>query len=126
MNDFIVTSKYLMSDKFFHVVLVLCVFDIVLGTTRAIMDKEYHSAINRVGITNHVITMLTVVVMNWVLAVIGYKEFTKMFITFYIANYTLSIIETTGKMGVQYPKFLKAIFTELQESTNENKRPNNQ
>lgn len=122
MIDFIVTSKQLISDKFFLVVLILCVFDIVLGVTRAVMDKEIQSTINRRGITTHVVTMLTIIVMNWVLAVIGYEEFSKIFITFYIASYAISIIETTGKMGVQYPKFFKTIFTELQESTNENKR----
>ena len=111
-----------MSDNFFHVVLLLCVFDIIIGTIRAGLDHEIYSTISRKGVTSHIVTMLIIVVMNWVLAVIGYKEFTKLFISFYIAGYSISIIETTGKMGVQYPKFVKKIFAELQESSNENKR----
>ena len=120
--DLITFSRALLADKFFHIVIVLCVFDIICGTIRAGIDKEIYSTINRRGITSHIITMITIVIMNWVLAVIGYAEFSKIFISFYIASYAISIIENTGNMGVKYPKFIKDIFTELQGASNENKR----
>lgn len=119
--DIITFGKALLNDKFFNVVIVLCVFDIICGTIRAGIDKEIHSTINRKGITNHIVTMITIIIMNWVLAVIGYAEFSKIFISFYIASYAISIIENTGHMGVKYPKFIKNIFTELQGASNENK-----
>ena len=65
--------------------------------------------------------MITIMIMNWVLAVIGYAEFSKVFISFYIASYAISIIENTGNMGVKYPKFIKNIFIELQGASDENK-----
>lgn len=119
--DLISFGKSLLNDRFFHVVIVLCVFDIIIGTVRAGIDKEIHSTISRKGITSHIVTMITIIVMNWVLAVIGYNEFSKIFITFYIASYSISIIENTGRMGVKYPQFIQNIFTELQGVTNENK-----
>lgn len=120
--DLFTFSRTLLNDRYFHIVIVLCVFDIICGTIRAGIDKEIHSTINRKGITSHIITMITIIIMNWVLAVIGYSEFSKIFISFYIASYAISIIENTGNMGVKYPKFIKDIFTELQGASNENKR----
>lgn len=119
--DFITFSRTLLNDRYFHIVIVLCVFDIIIGTIRAGIDKEMHSTINRRGITSHIVTMITIIIMNWVLAVIGYAEFSKIFISFYIASYAISIIENTGKMGVKYPQFIKNIFIELQGASNENK-----
>ena len=119
--DLITFGRALLNDRYFHIVIVLCVFDIIIGTIRAGIDKEIHSTINRKGITTHIITMLTIIIMNWVLAIIGYSEFSKIFISFYIASYAISIIENTGNMGVKYPKFIKNIFTELQGASNENK-----
>ena len=119
--DLITFSRTLLNDRYFHIVIVLCVFDIICGTIRAGIDKEIHSTINRRGITSHIITMITIIIMNWVLAVIGYSEFSKIFISFYIASYAISIIENTGNMGVKYPKFIKNIFIELQGASDENK-----
>ena len=119
--DLFTFSRTLLNDRFFHVVIVLCVFDIICGTIRAGIDKEIHSTINRKGITSHIVTMITIIVMNWVLTVIGYSEFSKIFISFYIASYAISIIENTGNMGVKYPKFIKNIFIELQGASDENK-----
>ena len=119
--DLITFGRALLNDRYFHIVIVLCVFDIIIGTIRAGIDKEIHSTINRKGITTHIITMLTIIIMNWVLAIIGYSEFSKIFISFYIASYAISIIENTGNMGVKYPKFIKNIFIELQGASDENK-----
>lgn len=119
--DLITFSRTLLNDRYFHIVIVLCVFDIICGTIRAVIDKEIHSTINRRGITSHIITMITIIIMNWVLAVIGYSEFSKIFISFYIASYAISIIENTGNMGVKYPKFIKDIFIELRGASDENK-----
>ena len=119
--DLITFCRNLLNDRLFHIVIVLCVFDIIIGTIRAGIDKEIHSTINRRGITSHIVTMITIIIMNWVLAVIGYAEFSKIFISFYIASYAISIIENTGKMGVKYPQFIKNIFIELQGASNENK-----
>ena len=119
--DLITFGKTLLNDRFFNVVIVLCVFDILMGTIRAGIDKEITSSINRKGITSHIVTMITIIIMNWVLTVIGYAEFSKIFTSFYIASYAISIIENTGKMGVKYPQFIKNIFTELQGASDENK-----
>ena len=115
-----------MNDRYFHIVIILCVFDILMGTIRAGIDKELHSTVSRKGITSHIVTLITIIVMNWVLAVIGYEEFSKVFILFYIASYAISIIENTGRMGVKYPQFIKNLFTELQGASDENKGTKNQ
>lgn len=119
--DLITFGKTLLNDRFFHVLIVLCVFDIIIGTLRAGMDEELHSTISRRGITSHIVTLITIIVMNWTLTVIGFSEYSKIFIVFYIASYTISIIENTGKMGVKYPTFIRKFFTELQGASDENK-----
>lgn len=103
----------LMGDKLFSVVLVLSVFDIFLGTTRAFVNKEVSSNINKVGITNHIVTIMTIVVMCWVFNMLDYSEFTTGFTLFYIGSYVISIIENLGRMGIKFPKKLEQIFIDL-------------
>ena len=105
----------LMANNLFLVVLVLTLFDIFLGTTRAFVNKEVSSSINRVGITNHIVTLVTIIVMCWVFNMLEYREFSTAFILFYIGSYAISVIESLGKMGVRFPKKVEQVFSDLQE-----------
>ena len=106
--------KDLMTNNLFLVVLVLSIFDIFLGTTRAFLNNEVSSNINKRGVTNHIMTILTIVVMYWVLNVLNYGEFCIGFILFYVGSYTISIVENLGKMGIRFPKKVADIFIDLQ------------
>lgn len=106
--------KGLMVNNLFLVVVVLSIFDIFLGTTRAFINKEVSSNINKTGITNHIITILTIVVMYWVLNLLNYGEFCTGFILFYVGSYAISIVENLGRMGIRFPKKLEDIFIDLQ------------
>lgn len=103
-----------MTNNLFLVVVVLSLFDIFLGTTRAFINKEVSSNINKKGITNHIITILTIIVMYWVLTLLDYGEFCTGFILFYIGSYLISIVENLGRMGIRFPKKLEDVFTDLQ------------
>lgn len=105
----------LMANKLFLVVLVLALFDIFLGTARAFVNKEVSSSINRCGITNHIVTIATIMVMCWVFTMLDYGEFSTAFILFYIGSYAISIIESLGKMGVRFPRKIEQVFADLQE-----------
>lgn len=111
--------KGLMINNLFLVVVVLSIFDIFLGTTRAFINKEVSSNINKTGITNHIITILTIVVMYWVLNLLNYGEFCTGFILFYIGSYAISIVENLGRMGIRFPKKLEDIFIDLQKEDGE-------
>lgn len=111
--------KGLMINNLFLVVVVLSIFDIFLGTTRAFINKEVSSNINKTGITNHIITILTIVVMYWVLNLLNYGEFCTGFILFYIGSYAISIVENLGRMGIRFPKKLEDIFIDLQKEDRE-------
>ena len=106
--------KDLMTNNLFLVVLVLSIFDIFLGTTRAFLNNEVSSNINKRGVTNHIMTILTIVVMYWVLNVLNYGEFCIGFILFYAGSYVISIVENLGKMGIRFPKKVADIFIDLQ------------
>ena len=111
--------KGLITNNLFLVVVVLSLFDIFLGTTRAFLNKEVSSNINKTGITNHIITILTIVVMYWVLNLLNYGEFCTGFILFYIGSYAISIVENLGRMGIRFPKKLEDIFIDLQKEDRE-------
>lgn len=111
--------KCLMTNNLFLVVVVLSLFDIFLGTTRAFLNKEVSSNINKTGITNHIITILTIIVMYWVLTLLDYGEFCTGFILFYIGSYAISIVENLGRMGIRFPKKLEDIFIDLQKEDRE-------
>lgn len=104
----------LMANKLFLVVVVLALFDIFLGTARAFVNKEVSSCINRAGITNHIVTVVTIIVMCWVFNMLDYGEFSTAFILFYIGSYAISIIESLGLMGVRFPKKVEQVFADLQ------------
>ena len=103
-----------MANNLFLVVLVLSLFDIFLGTTRAFINKEVSSNINKAGITNHIVTIITIIVMYWVFFMLNYDEFSTGFILFYIGSYSISIIENLGRMGIRFPKKLEQVFMDLQ------------
>lgn len=114
-----VLIKGLMTNNLFLVVVVLSLFDIFLGTTRAFLNKEVSSNINKTGITNHIITILTIVIMYWVFNLLNYGEFCTGFILFYIGSYAISIVENLGRMGIRFPKKLEDIFIDLQDEDGE-------
>lgn len=103
-----------MFSNLFLVVVTLSLFDIFLGTTRAFINKEVSSNINKKGITNHIVTIITIVVMHWVLNLLNYGEFCTGFILFYIGSYAISIVENLGRMGIRFPKKMENIFLDLQ------------
>lgn len=109
-----VVIKSLMVNNLFLVVLVLSLFDIFIGTARAFINEEVSSNINKAGITNHIVTIITIIVMYWVFNMLNYGEFSTGFILFYIGSYTISIIENLGRMGIRFPKKLEQVFMDLQ------------
>lgn len=109
-----VLMEGLIANKLFLVVVVLALFDIFLGTARAFVNKEISSCINKAGITNHIVTVVTIVVMYWTFDMLGYGEFSTAFILFYVGSYAISIIENLGLMGVRFPKKIEQVFADLQ------------
>lgn len=116
--------KCLMTNNLFLVVVVLSLFDIFLGTTRAFINNEVSSNINKKGITNHIVTILTIIVMYWVLNLLNYGEFCTGFILFYIGSYLISIVENLGRMGIKFPKKIENVFLDLQKEDREEVKSN--
>ena len=119
------TCFSLISSDLFITVVSLSLFDIFLGTMRAFVNGEVSSNISKKGITNHIVTILTIVVMNWVLVNLGYSEFCKVFIMFYIGSYLISIVENLNKLGVPFPEKFVNLFSTLKDEgkvKNENQR----
>lgn len=113
-----------MTNNLFLVVVVLSLFDIFLGTTRAFINNEVSSNINKKGITNHIVTILTIIVMYWVLNLLNYGEFCTGFILFYIGSYLISIVENLGRMGIKFPKKIENVFLDLQKEDREEVKSN--
>jgi len=113
----------LINSNLFITVISLSLFDIFLGTTRAFVNGEVSSNINKKGITNHIVTILTIIVMYFVLFSLGYSEFCKAFIMFYIGSYLISIVENLNELGVPFPEKFINLFHTLKdggEGKNEN------
>lgn len=105
----------LIRSNLFITVVSLSLFDIFLGTMRAFVNGEVSSNISKKGITNHIVTILTIVVMYLVLVNLGYSEFCNAFIMFYIGSYLISIVENLNKLGVPFPEKFVNLFSTLKE-----------
>ena len=118
MNELINSLKIVIHDVFIYILIIFIIFDIITGTLKAFSNNVFYSKINKKGLTNHITVILLCIFFSWVFNIFNFGELSKILIMFYIASYSLSIIENLGKMGVPLPQWLSKKFKLLQEETN--------
>ena len=117
MNDLIEPLKLVVHDDYIYILIIFIVFDIITGTLKAFKNETVYSKINKNGITNHITIILLCIFFSWVFNIFNFGEMSKILILFYIASYSLSILENLGKMGLPLPQWLSKKFILLQEET---------
>lgn len=117
MNDLIDPLKLVVHDDYIYILIIFIIFDIITGTLKAFKNETVYSKINKNGITNHITIILLCIFFSWVFNIFNFGEMSKILILFYIASYSLSILENLGKMGLPLPQWLSKKFILLQEET---------
>ena len=117
MNELINPLKIVIHDVFIYILIIFIIFDIITGTLKAFKNETIYTKINKKGITNHITIILLCIFFSWVFNIFNFGELSKILILFYIASYSLSIIENLGIMGVPLPQWLSKKFILLQEET---------
>ena len=97
----------LVSNNYFIVLMVLVSFDYITGVAKATIWKVTDSDASIKGIIRHTIVLISVALI-WV----GCQLFNAEYLAFtinimYCLNYSLSILENFGVMGIYVPKFLQ-------------------
>ena len=104
---FIERFSALTSNNYFVVFMVLVSFDYITGVAKATIWKVTDSDASIKGIVRHTIVLISVALI-WV----GCQAFDAEYLAFtinimYCLNYSLSILENFGVMGIYVPKFLQ-------------------
>lgn len=104
---FIEKFSALVNNNYFIVFMVLVLFDYVTGVAKATIWKVTDSDASVKGIIRHTIVLISVALI-WV----GCQLFNAEYLAFtinimYCLNYSLSILENFGVMGIYVPKFLQ-------------------
>ena len=104
---FIEKFSALVSNNYFIVFMVLVSFDYITGVAKATIWKVTDSDASIKGIIRHTIVLISVALI-WV----GCQLFNAEYLAFtinimYCLNYSLSILENFGVMGIYVPKFLQ-------------------
>lgn len=104
---FIEKFSALTSNNYFVVFMVLVLFDYITGVAKATIWKVTDSDASVKGIIRHTIVLISVALI-WV----GCQLFNAEYLAFtinimYCLNYSLSILENFGVMGIYVPKFLQ-------------------
>lgn len=104
---FIEKFSALVNNNYFIVFMALVLFDYVTGVAKATIWKVTDSDASVKGIIRHTIVLISVALI-WV----GCQLFNAEYLAFtinimYCLNYSLSILENFGVMGIYVPKFLQ-------------------
>lgn len=104
-------------DKLLLTLLVLLVMDYVAGVLKAICQKQLSSRIGSKGIAKKVGKLLVIGLAFLVERLMeGMIPLREVVIFFFIANEGISILENLSAIGVPFPKKLKEVLLQLQQS----------
>ena len=98
------------------VVIILIGLDIILGLMNGFINKELNSKFGLVGVIKHSVVILLLIVFKFITTEYNIEEYYSLFLTFYIIQYSFSILEHAYKMGIPVPRFLVSRLKEYQES----------
>lgn len=109
LNVFDISEQYL--DSSVYLLFIVVIIDIITGIIKSLFSSEttnLDSKIGFKGLMKHVIVILLVLTFYIYCSIFDLKSYSQIFITFYIANYGISIVENLGEMGIPVPEFIKS------------------
>lgn len=95
------------NSEYTYILLFLIGFDFLTGYSKAIIWKVADSSIGLKGIVKHITTFFIYFFIGAFFHYIDSFTMSKIFLVIICLNYSLSILENVGVMGVYVPKFLK-------------------
>ena len=96
------------NNEYTYILLLLIGFDFLTGYLKAIIWKVADSWIGLKGIVKHITTFFIYFFIGAFFHYIDGFTMSKIFLIIICLNYTLSILENVGVMGVYIPNFLKS------------------
>lgn len=107
--------KDMFIDTYIHFFIAAALFDIATGITKGFFVKEAQSTKALLGIVKHMLIVLLVLFVYPYMQLLNLGGFATLFVFFYIATYTISIIENLSALGVPFPSFIKERFERLKD-----------
>ena len=99
---------FMAKNEYTHILLLLIGLDFITGYLKAILWKVADSWIGLKGIVKHITTFFIYFFVGAFFQYINSFGTGQLFLVIICLNYSLSILENVGVMGVYVPKFLKA------------------
>ena len=99
---------FMAKNEYTYILLMLIGFDFFTGYSKAIVWKVADSWVGLKGIVKHITTFFIYFFVGAFFHYINSFGTGQLFLVIICLNYSLSILENVGVMGVYAPKFLKA------------------
>lgn len=112
--------NHLSHSGLFSLLVVLIALDFLTGTFHAFVTKELDSSVGSQGLMKHSTILILATVIGVTLNLMGMDILANTFMTFYIAEYALSIIENSVGIGVPFPSKWKQYFIQIKDTTDKN------
>lgn len=117
--------KNLISNGFIQVFVWIVLGDIATGLCKGIYRKEGNSTKGLPGLIKHLLVVCLVVVAYPYLKILGFSSIADWFVIFYIAIYSISIIENLGQLGIPVPSWIKKHLSKLKDEYDKGGGPDN-
>lgn len=113
----LVEAIYQLNDNgLFWILFGIIIADFLTGTLKAFVSKDLDSSAGTLGLIKHICVILIVVSVSLVGYIMENDFIAYTFITFYLFNYLLSIIENLHVIGVPFPDFIEDNLRRLKET----------
>lgn len=113
----LVEAIYQLNDNgLFWIMFGIIIADFLTGTLKAFIAKDLDSSAGTKGLIKHVCVILIVVSVSLVGYIMENDFIAYTFITFYLFEYSISIIENLHIMGIPFPDFVESNLRKLKET----------
>lgn len=99
----------------FTLLVVLIATDFITGTFHGFLSKELDSSVGTAGLIKHSTILILATIIGVVLNLMGMGGLASAFLSFYVAEYSLSIIENSVGIGVPFPSKWKRYFVQIKD-----------
>ena len=99
---------FMSNNEYTYILLLLIGFDFFTGYLKAVLWKVTDSWVGLKGIVKHITTFFIYFFIGSFFHYIDTFTMGQLFLVIICLNYSLSILENVGVMGVYVPKFLKS------------------
>ncbi len=104
-------------DIYIHYLIIAILLDIATGILKGIKQKRLNSTIGVNGLVKHTAIILLVCLTYPYLALAEMGYLINAMLFFYISVYGISVLENLEAIGVPFPSFIRKIFKQMREYT---------